>query len=57
MTPTWEIVYRVAVTVGLAAFLWSVASSIEQIAKAFTRMAESRRLDRPTDTSTPPSTT
>jgi len=33
--------------VGIGLFLWSVSSSLEQIAKAFTRMADAMQRDRP----------
>jgi hypothetical protein len=38
-----ETILRVAVIIGLALFCWSVASSLEKIAAALTRLADDRK--------------
>ncbi len=40
MGEPWETILRWAIILGVAAFLWSVASSMEQIARALTRLAD-----------------
>ena len=52
MGEQWETIVRVAIAIGLALFLWSVSSSMEQIARALTRLADAedgRRGIRPAD--------
>jgi len=41
MGEPWETIVRWAIIIGLAVFCWSVATSMEQIAKALTRLADS----------------
>jgi hypothetical protein len=40
MGEPWETILRWAIIIGLALFFWSVSSSMEQIAKALTRLAD-----------------
>ena len=52
MGEPWETILRVAIGIGIAVFLWSFASSMEQIAKALTRLADdadARRGRKPDD--------
>ena len=46
MGVTLEMIVRVAIAIGIAVFLWSISSSMEQIAKALTRMADASEPDR-----------
>ena len=43
---TWDTILHWALIIGLALFFWSVASSMEQIAKALTRMADDKDAKR-----------
>jgi hypothetical protein len=42
MGEPWETIIRAVIAIGIAAFLWSVSSSLEQIARALTRLADAR---------------
>ena len=42
MGSTGELILRFAIIIGLTLFFWSVSSSLEQIAKALTRLADGR---------------
>jgi hypothetical protein len=42
MGEPWETILRWAIIIGLALFFWSVSSSMEQIARALTRLADSQ---------------
>jgi hypothetical protein len=42
----WETVVRWAIIIGIALFMWSVSASMEQIAKALTRLADAEEAKR-----------
>ena len=46
MDEPWETIIRVVIALGIAGFLWSVSSSLEQIAKALTRLADAKDIGR-----------
>ena len=46
MGEPWGTIIRVAIAVGVALFLWSVASSGEKIARALTRLADAEDAKR-----------
>jgi hypothetical protein len=42
MGEPWETIIRAVIAIGIAAFLWSVSSSLEHIARALSRLADSQ---------------
>ena len=49
MGEPWETIVRWAIIIGLALFFWSVSASMEQIAKALTRLADAEEAKRRTE--------
>ena len=46
MDEPWETIARIVVAIGIAVFLWSVSSSLEQIANALSRLADAQDKNR-----------
>jgi hypothetical protein len=46
MGETFELVLRIVLILGIAAFMWSVSSSMERIAEALSRLADHDRKER-----------